>query len=97
MHYDQCENSANMKDFGFTAKFMGSGHFLEEVFNGVFYNLDAQVEQEYQYESINELYQFFEVIGEGAFSIVHRALFLPTGEEMAVKIIKEEKTTDTVI
>ena len=86
-----------MRDFGFTAKFMGSNHFQEEVFNGVFYNLDAQIEQEFQYENAEELYQFFEVVGEGAFSIVHRAIFMPSGEEMAVKIIKDERTTSNVI
>ena len=36
-----------MRNFGFTAKFMGSNNFQEEVFNGVFYNLDAQIEQEF--------------------------------------------------
>ena len=46
---------------------------------------------------VDELYQFFEVVGEGAFSIVHRAIFLPTGEEIAVKVIKEERTTSNVI
>ena len=86
-----------MRNFGFTAKFMGSNNFQEEVFNGVFYNLDAQVEQEFQYESADELYQFFEVVGEGAFSNVQRAIFLPTGEELAVKIIKDERTTSNVI
>jgi hypothetical protein len=45
-----------MKNFGFTAKFMKSNNFQDEVFNGVFYNLDAQVEADFQYESINELY-----------------------------------------
>jgi serine/threonine protein kinase len=39
----------------------------------------------------------FEVLGEGAFSIVHRAIFLPTGEEIAVKVIKDERTTSNVI
>ena len=50
-----------------------------------------------QYESIEELYQLYEVLGEGAFSIVHRAIFLPTNEEIALKIIKDERTTPHVI
>jgi len=50
----------------------------EMVFNGVFYNLDAQVDHEYQYEDETELYEFYEQIGEGGFSTVHRALFKPT-------------------
>ena len=54
-HQNQ-EESQNMRNLGFTAKFMGSNNFQEEVFNGVFYNLDAQVEQEFQYESADELY-----------------------------------------
>jgi serine/threonine protein kinase len=28
------------------------------------------------------------VLGEGSFSVVHRATFHPTGEDVAVKIIK---------
>jgi hypothetical protein len=38
------------------------------------------------YESIDELYQFFELLGEGTFSKVYRALFHPTGEYIAVKV-----------
>jgi serine/threonine protein kinase len=88
-----------MKDLGLTAKLMGSmgRKEREQVFNGVYYNLDAQVEFEYIYENQNELYEFFNEIGEGAFSNVRRALFLPTGEEMAVKILKEEKETSYII
>jgi len=58
------------------------------VFNGVFYNLDVQLDSKYTYEDENELYSFQEKIGEGAFSTVHRALFKPTGETIAVKILK---------
>lgn len=84
-----------MRSMGLTAKLLGSlgTNDKEQVFNGVFYNLDATVELEYQYQNQDELYEFFEDIGEGAFSNVKRALFLPTGEEMAVKILKTEKET----
>jgi len=37
------------------------------------------------------LYTFVETLGEGAFGKVCKALFKPSGEEMAVKIIKEER------
>jgi len=67
------------------------------VFNGVFYNLDAQVESEYIYHDESELYQFFEQIGEGGFSTVHRAKFLPTGEIIAVKILRPEKDSQMMI
>ena len=42
-----------MKDLGLTAKLMGSmgRKEREQVFNGVYYNLDAQVEFEYIYEN----------------------------------------------
>ena len=84
--------ASNMRSMGLTAKLLGSlgQKEMEQVFNGVFYNLDAQVELEYQYQNQDELYEFFEKIGEGAFSNVRRALFLPTGEELAVKILKSE-------
>lgn len=36
-------------------------------------------------------------MGEGGFSTVHRCHFLPTGEEMALKIIKDDKLTETVM
>jgi len=43
------------------------------------------------------LYEFYEYLGEGGFSTVHRAMFLPTGEEMALKIIKEERLTTHIM
>lgn len=67
---------------------------MAQVFNGVFYNLDAQVESAYSYENENELYTFHEKIGEGGFCDVFRALFLPTGEEIAVKILKQSKCSE---
>lgn len=54
-----------MRSMGLTAKLLGSlgQKEMEQVFNGVFYNLDAQVELEYQYQNQDELYEFFEKIG----------------------------------
>ena len=34
------------------------------------------------------MYEYYELIGEGGFNKVFRAKFLPTGEIMAVKILK---------
>ena len=52
-----------------------------QVFNGVFYNLDALVtnpkldlKPEYCYEDPNELYEFYEQLGEGGFSKVSQKL-----------------------
>lgn len=36
-------------------------------------------------------------MGEGAFSNVYRAHFIPTGEIIALKILKDEKATNHVI
>lgn len=55
------------------------------------------MEEEYQYDNENELYEIFEKLGEGGFSTVHRCHFLPTGEEMALKIIKDDRLTETVM
>lgn len=57
----------------------------------MFYNLDAQAQHEYQFETEEELYQFQDKIGEGAFSVVYKAVFIPTQELIAVKILKEDK------
>ena len=59
----------------------------ERIFNGVFYNLDNQYQQEYKYEDETELYEIIEVVGSGGFSLVHKARFLPTGEIIALKIL----------
>jgi hypothetical protein len=74
-----------------------SSNTTESVFNGVFYNLDAEVKGQYIYEDPKELYEFYEQIGEGAFSQVFKAKFIGTGEMMAVKILKEERATQSVI
>lgn len=37
------------------------------------------------------------MIGEGAFSTVHKAMFKPTGEIIAVKILRAERCTSKVI
>ena len=70
---------------------------LGNIFNGVFYNLDACVDGNHRYEKSTELYEFHEKIGEGGFSEVYRATFLPTDEEMAVKILKTTQWSDQVI
>ena len=62
-----------------------------EVFNGVFYNLDAQTNENYTYNHEGELYEFKETLGEGAFGKVSKCRFKPTGEIMAVKMLKEER------
>ena len=43
------------------------------------------------------MYEFYEKIGEGGFSIVYRALFRPTQEIIAVKILRPEKDSRAVI
>ena len=68
------------------------------IFDGILYNLDAEtIPHSYQFEDDTELYEFYENIGEGAFSTVHRVMFLPTGQEMALKVIKEDKLTTTIM
>ena len=57
----------------------------------VFYNLDEKWEQEhtqtkYRYSNSTELYEYYEMLGEGSFSKVFRAKFLPTSEIIAVKV-----------
>ena len=64
-----------------------------EVFNGIFYNLDAQDDAAYQYEEIDELYEFYEEIGQGAFNVVYRAKFKPWDKIMAVKILRDDRST----
>lgn len=64
------------------------------VFNGIFYNLDAQEDPLYQYDDINDLYEFFEQLGQGAFSTVFRARFKPLDKIMAVKVLKDEKNNE---
>lgn len=34
----------------------------------------------------SQIYKFFELLGEGAFCKVYRATYLPTQEELAVKV-----------
>ena len=49
------------------------------------------------YNDANELYEFDQVMGEGTFGSVQKALFKPTGEQIAVKILKQERATERVI
>jgi len=46
---------------------------------------------------VNELYEFHEILGEGAFSKCYRAKFLPTNEIIAVKITRNERQTDIIL
>jgi serine/threonine protein kinase len=55
------------------------------------------MDRNHAYESIEELYEFHEKMGEGGFSEVYRATFIPTDEEMAVKILKENRWTEQII
>ena len=43
----------------------------------------------YKITSADQLYEFYEMVGEGSFSKVYRAKFLPTGQIMAVKVSNE--------
>lgn len=43
------------------------------------------------YEDESELYEFKEKIGTGGFSQVYKAIFIPTQETIAVKILRPEK------
>ena len=70
---------------------------FKEVFNGPFYNLDVMLETAYKYNNPEEIYDFYEELGEGGFSTCYRAYFKPTGEELAVKILKAEKSFKSVI
>ena len=40
----------------------------------------------YKITTADQLYEFYEMVGEGSFSKVYRAKFLPTGQIMAVKV-----------
>ena len=71
------------------------GFFSNHESNGgqVFYNLDEIwatniVHDKYKYDNSTELYDYYELIGQGAFNKVFRAKFKPTGEIIAVKILK---------
>ena len=61
------------------------------MFNGIFYNLDAQDDPAYKYEDPSDLYEFGDQIGQGAFSIVYKAKFKPTGKIMAVKTLRPDR------
>ena len=66
--------------------------------NSVFYNLDeVKIRAEFKYDDINQIYELFEELGEGTFSIVYRARFLPTNEIHAVKITKANILNDFMI
>ena len=57
--------------------------------NSVFYNLDEiKIRAEFKYDDINQIYELFEELGEGSFSKVYKARFIPTNEIHAVKITK---------
>lgn len=48
-------------------------------------------------EDEDELYEFHDKLGEGGFSIVHHVQFKPTKQNMALKIIKEDKLTPHIM
>ena len=43
----------------------------------------ASSSKKYLYTDISQIYEFFEVLGEGSFSKVYKAKFLPSGEIIA--------------
>ena len=57
-----------------------------------FYDIDERQQamissnNKYKFTDISQLYEFFEVLGEGSFSKVYKAKFLPSGEMIAVKV-----------
>lgn len=69
----------------------------QKVFQGFFYNLDAQINEDLQFNEPEELYEFSQALGEGTFGAVQKAIFKPTEEPMAVKLLKSERATDRVI
>ena len=82
---------------GFMTREAYYGYFSDHERNGgIFYNLDeikearrgpkSEYKTEFAYNDVNELYEFYEKIGEGAFSDVYRCKFLPTDEIIAVKV-----------
>jgi len=52
----------------------------------VFINLDEHPRLKLKYDSIKKLYELYEMLGEGSFSKVYRAKYIPTGEIIAVKV-----------
>ena len=59
--------------------------------SGVFFNHDEALlnksnKKGLMYSTVEQIYELFEVLGEGSFSKVYRALFKPTGEIIAVKV-----------
>ena len=46
----------------------------------------ASSTKKFLYTDISQLYEFFEILGEGSFSKVFKAKFLPSGEIIAVKV-----------
>jgi len=64
-------------------------------FDGVLYNLDApSIPSKFRFSHPEQLYQFKEKIGSGTFYDVYRVKFLATGQEMALKKIKEDCLSD---
>lgn len=59
--------------------------------SGVFYNHDEALlnkrdKKGLLYSTVEQIYELYEVLGEGSFSKVYRAHFKPTGEIIAVKV-----------
>lgn len=84
--FEPAENSGNF----FNTLGKKNIQIEQKVFQGFFYNLDAQINSDLQFQDAEELYEFDTTLGEGSFGQVQKARFKPTDEIMAVKLLKSE-------
>ena len=59
---------------------------MDEIKENTKRSVKSEYKQEFAYNDVDELYEKYEKIGEGAFSEVYRCKFLPTGEIIALKV-----------